>query len=92
LGKPWLFAQIQAGLAQQPGPPQPNPQEMQDLLNEHLTELHAFYGEYAGVRIARKHIGWYAKNWGLAGSAPLQSIFAADDAKQQIRLAQTLFN
>ena len=37
------------------------------MLVAHLTELYEFYGEYTGVRVARKHISWYTK--GLAGSA-----------------------
>ena len=37
------------------------------MLRTHLGELHAFYGEETGVRVARKHISWYTK--GLAGSA-----------------------
>lgn len=92
LGKPWLFAQIRDALELQAERPEPGAEEMQRLLTEHLTELHAFYGEYAGVRIARKHIGWYAKNLGRASCAQIQSIFAADNACQQIRLAQTLFD
>jgi len=37
------------------------------VLIAHLNELYQFYGEYTGVRVARKHISWYTK--GLAGSA-----------------------
>ena len=37
------------------------------MLVAHLHDLYAFYGEYTGVRVARKHISWYTK--GLAGSA-----------------------
>jgi hypothetical protein len=44
------------------------------------------------VRIARKHIGWYAKSLGLSSAAPLQSIFAAENANCQLRLAKTLFD
>ena len=32
------------------------------MLLGHLDALHAFYGEPPGVRIARKHLGWYAKD------------------------------
>ncbi len=92
LGKPWLFAQIRDGLEAGEERPVPGAEEMQSLLTEHLSELHAFYGEQAGVRIARKHIGWYAQNLGMAGSAMLQSIFAAENADCQLRLAQTLFD
>jgi tRNA-dihydrouridine synthase B len=39
----------------------PSQGEIARLLIEHVEHLHEFYGEPAGVRIARKHIGWYAK-------------------------------
>jgi len=35
---------------------------VRDILLGHLRHLHEFYGEVAGVRIARKHLGWYAKD------------------------------
>ncbi len=92
LGRPWLFAQIRDGLELREERAAPGAKEMQSLLTEHLTELHTFYGEHAGVRIARKHIGWYAKSMGLSDSAPLKSIFAADNADCQLRLAQTFFD
>jgi tRNA-dihydrouridine synthase B len=39
--------------------------EVRALLHEHLLAHHAFYGDYLGVRTARKHIGWYVRE--LAG-------------------------
>jgi len=91
LGRPWLFAQIQGSLDAKPARAEPGAQELRDLLAEHLGELYAFYGEYAGVRIARKHIGWYAKSLGLDTAAALRPILTAEDAKQQTRLADALF-
>jgi tRNA-dihydrouridine synthase B len=41
--------------------------EIHQVLRAHLDDLYAFYGEETGVRMARKHIGWYTR--GLAGSA-----------------------
>jgi tRNA-dihydrouridine synthase B len=82
LGKPWLFAQIRDGLEGGETHAEPGAREITELLSEHLAGLYAFYGEYAGVRIARKHIGWYAKHLGL-DAAPL---LAADSAEQQMRL------
>lgn len=32
-------------------------------MNTHLEEHYAFYGEYTGVRTARKHIAWYTRGW-----------------------------
>ena len=39
--------------------PPPSLTEVERILLEHLAALHAFYGEEMGVRIARKHVGWY---------------------------------
>jgi tRNA-dihydrouridine synthase B len=86
LGKPWLFEQIRVGLESGAARAEPDAQELQALLTEHLSALYAFYGEYAGVRIARKHIGWYAKSLGLNHPAIMRPILAAENAEQQMRL------
>ncbi|MBN2886389.1 MAG: tRNA dihydrouridine synthase DusB, partial [Chromatiaceae bacterium] len=59
-GRPWIFGDIAAGLAGRPAPPPPR-QWICDLLSEHLDALYGFYGNEAGVRIARKHIAWYSR-------------------------------
>lgn len=58
-GQPWLFRDIRHYLAEGSLPPPPKFDEAAATLLEHIAEMHAFYGEIAGVRIARKHIGWY---------------------------------
>jgi tRNA-dihydrouridine synthase B len=60
-GRPWIFREIAHYLATGTHLPAPSPSEVSRLLLEHLAYLHEFYGEAAGVRIARKHIAWYAK-------------------------------
>lgn len=66
-GRPWIFREISHYLATGKYLPPPEVSEIHRVLIEHLHDLHDFYGEYAGVRIARKHISWYTK--GLVGSA-----------------------
>ena len=61
-GRPWIFREIAHHLATGEHLPAPTPREVRDILIGHLEHLHAFYGELAGVRIARKHLGWYAKD------------------------------
>jgi tRNA-dihydrouridine synthase B len=61
-GRPWIFREIAHYLATGETLPPPGPAEVRDLLLAHLAHLHAFYGDLAGVRIARKHLGWYAKD------------------------------
>jgi tRNA-dihydrouridine synthase B len=60
-GRPWIFREIDAALAGLPIPPEPSADETRDIITAHLRDLYAFYGEEAGVRIARKHIGWYCR-------------------------------
>ena len=61
-GRPWIFREIAHYLASGEELPPPSLPEVRDILLGHLQHLHAFYGEVSGVRIARKHLGWYAKD------------------------------
>jgi tRNA-dihydrouridine synthase B len=65
LGRPWIFRQVDHFLATGQVPPPPSVDELRALLQQHLHEHYAFYGEQQGVRTARKHIGWTARR--LAG-------------------------
>lgn len=60
-GKPWLFREMNHYLATGKLLPAIGIDEISALLLRHMRELHAFYGAEMGVRIARKHIGWYCK-------------------------------
>nr|WP_314493851.1 tRNA dihydrouridine synthase DusB [uncultured Pseudomonas sp.] len=58
-GRPWIFREIAHYLETGEHLPAPALDEVERILLEHLAALHAFYGEVMGVRIARKHVGWY---------------------------------
>lgn len=58
-GQPWIFREIEHYLRTGETLPAPSLLEVERILLEHLAALHAFYGELMGVRIARKHVGWY---------------------------------
>ena len=58
-GRPWIFREIAHFLATGEQLPAPTLQEVHTLLHEHLLDHYAFYGEFSGVRTARKHVGWY---------------------------------
>jgi tRNA-dihydrouridine synthase B len=58
-GKPWLFDQINHFLSTGERLPAPSNDAIHHVMNAHLAELYSFYGEFMGVRIARKHVGWY---------------------------------
>ena len=60
-GRPWLFREIGHYLATGEKLPAPDRDEIRTIMLEHLHNLYRFYGETAGVRIARKHIGWYCQ-------------------------------
>ncbi len=61
-GRPWIFREINHFLEHGEPLPAPSQQEIQGILTRHLQALHHFYGEPQGVRIARKHVGWYMQN------------------------------
>ena len=60
-GAPWIFREVNSFLENRRMPPPPLRTEVRDIILEHLAALYAFHGESAGVRIARKHIGWYCQ-------------------------------
>jgi tRNA-dihydrouridine synthase B len=60
-GRPWIFREVAHYLATGRELPAPAPAEVRALLVGHLAALYDFYGEDAGVRIARKHLGWYSQ-------------------------------
>jgi tRNA-dihydrouridine synthase B len=64
-GRPWIFREIDHYLRTGAHLPAPYVDEVRALMDEHLRAHYAFYGDYLGVRTARKHIGWYVRD--LAG-------------------------
>ena len=63
---------------------------MSAILIEHLENLYAFYGELQGVRIARKHLGWYAKDR-AENTAFRVIVNRAETASEQLRLTREYF-
>ncbi|WP_373290103.1 tRNA dihydrouridine synthase DusB [Amphritea balenae] len=61
-GNPWIFREISHYLKTGNQLPAPGREEVRDTLLEHLQALYRFYGDYLGIRIARKHVGWYLKD------------------------------
>ncbi|HHH43519.1 MAG TPA: tRNA dihydrouridine synthase DusB, partial [Gammaproteobacteria bacterium] len=60
-GRPWIFREIEHYLSTGRLLPGPGVEEIRTIMIEHLNNLYEFYGEYTGVRVARKHIAWYSK-------------------------------
>lgn len=74
-GRPWIFREVAHFLATGQHLPAPTPQELQHWMLEHLHDHYALYGDYTGVRTARKHLGWYAR--ALPGDAATVAAFRA---------------
>jgi tRNA-dihydrouridine synthase B len=90
-GRPWIFREIAHYLATGTELPAPTLVEVRDVLISHLEHLHTFYGEPQGVRIARKHLGWYAKE--QPDHAAFRVIVnAAETGEGQIALTRDYFD
>ena len=90
-GRPWIFREIAHFLATGEKLPPPPVAEIREVLVGHLHELYEFYGLERGVRVARKHIGWYTK--GLANSAVFRSrMNTLDDSAAQLAAVAEFFD
>ena len=90
-GRPWLPGPVAHYLSTGEELPEPSPATVRDILLGHLHALHAFYGEEAGVRIARKHLGWYAKD--RPENAAFRAVVnRAQSADEQLRLTRDYFD
>ncbi len=90
-GRPWIFREIAHFLATGEALASPSPREVRDILLGHLDDLYAFYGEPQGVRIARKHLGWYAKD--RPENAAFRAVAnRAESAAEQQRLTREYFD
>ena len=90
-GNPWIFREIGHYLATGIRLAPPPVTEVRDTLLDHLETLYAFYGEYSGVRMARKHISWYSK--GLRnGAAFRHRVNQAETCAVQLSLVREFFD
>jgi tRNA-dihydrouridine synthase B len=90
-GRPWIFREIAHYLATGELLPEPSLAEVRAILLGHLHALHAFHGEESGVRIARKHLGWYAKDR-PENTAFRNVVNRAETAAEQLRLTCGYFD
>ncbi len=90
-GRPWLFREIAHYIETGAHLPPPQAEEIRNVLIGHMHELYAFYGEYTGLRVARKHISWYTK--GLAGSANFRHrMNQLESIAEQLQAVQEFFD
>jgi tRNA-dihydrouridine synthase B len=90
-GRPWIFREIDHYLRTGERLPAPAVEEMRAIMVGHLNNLYAFYGEYTGVRVARKHIGWYTKGQ-PHGNAFRALINRVESREEQLRLTHQYFD
>lgn len=84
-GNPWIFRELKAALNKEPPPASPSVAHILATMAAHLDALYELYGERAGTRIARKHVGWYAAR--LPGGGALRQAFnRSDSARTQLAL------
>jgi tRNA-dihydrouridine synthase B len=89
-GNPWIFRQILHFLDCGELLADPEVTEIKQVLIEHLQNLYDFYGDFTGVRMARKHIAWYSK--GLRnGNAFRQEMNLLEQPQQQLRFTRDFF-
>ncbi len=89
LGRPWLFAHLDAAFAGEPLPTIPRTSEVALLMAEHAKELVAWFGEFKGVREFRKHTAWYLKGYPVGGEirgklGQIESLDHLDDLLAQL--------
>jgi len=83
-GRPWIFRELRAGLAGTIAAP-PLLDEVRAIMLSHLEALYSFYGEIKGVRVARKHLGWYCRLHPEVGHLPA-GLLTTECAREQFSL------
>ncbi|MDD3029280.1 MAG: tRNA dihydrouridine synthase DusB [Alphaproteobacteria bacterium] len=82
-GRPWFLKQAMDFLCEGVRVPDPSAFRQRRTVLEHMDAMMTHYGPYAGLRIARKHIGWYSK--GLPRSAEFRAAVNASDDPEKVR-------
>ena len=91
-GNPWLFNEISFFLKTGKTLEKPTDSTIHNTLLSHLEQLYSFYGNVSGVRIARKHIGWYFKHLSSVSQDTKNSINQATCPSRQLVLINSAFN
>jgi tRNA-dihydrouridine synthase B len=90
-GRPWIFREVVHHLKHGGTLPPPSVRDVQRWLTDHLHDHYALYGEFTGVRSARKHIGWAVH--GLPGGGLFrQRMNAIDDCRAQVDALNAYFD
>lgn len=90
-GRPWIFREISHFLATGEHLPTPLVSEARALMEEHLLAHYSFYGEFMGVRTARKHIGWYVEEL-VGGEVFRQHMNTLESCELQLQAVHDFFD
>ena len=90
-GRPWIFRELGQLLNETKEKPQLDKKELRDIMLGHLRELHRFYGDLTGVRVARKHLTWYCNSLANADEFRHQ-VVRVESASEQISLTRKYFD
>jgi len=89
-GRPWIFRELLTAFEPAREIPQLEKSELRDIMLGHLDEVHRFYGEETGVRVARKHLTWYCRHLANVDEYRYR-VVRVDNASAQIRLTKEYF-
>lgn len=89
-GAPWRLAQVAAALYGTPAPVIPEGEALVDLISGHYEAMLSFYGSDLGVKVARKHLGWYLADADL--SADRATLLVAETPAETLRLIARTFS
>lgn len=91
-GRPWVVGQVGAHLAGRSGPAAPEGADLIDLVAAHYEDMLSEYGTELGVRVARKHIGWYLDAIGNTSSKSRRPAMTEEDPRAVLSLLPDLFD
>ena len=90
-GRPWIFRELEYYAKTGKKIAQLDKTELRDIMLGHLRDMHRFYGEPTGVRVARKHLTWYCQN--IVNTDEYRyRVVRADSGEEQIRLTREYFD
>jgi len=91
LGNPWIFREINHFLQTGEQMTRPGTEDIRQVILQHLDGLYELYGEYTGVRVARKHVGWYSK-YLENGEVLRSSVNKTESIERQLFVVKNYFN
>ncbi len=90
-GNPWIFRSISHYFKNRPEPER-SLAEIREVMNVHLEKLYQFYGHHSGVRIARKHLGWYFDTIDMVTPEQKKALLQTTESAAQLAMMNSFFN